>query len=198
MYSLWSTVYICTHVHMCSHSHTNIPTYSCWHIHTWLVHMCLHTHVHAHTLYHIHTCMHMFTRTYTWLVYSYSCITCTHTHTHTCTHTYPHKHTCTHTYHTHIPHTHTQVGHASYCDIMQLLEHHRINTRNSFDTVELARQLETPMKTLRGLTAIFLGLRLIKTQQMSNWECAALTESQIHYASADAWVSMKVYSAMLR
>jgi len=54
------------------------------------------------------------------------------------------------------------------------------------------------MKTLRGLTAIFLGLRLIKTQQMSNWECAALTESQIHYASADAWVSMKVYSAMLR
>ena len=90
------------------------------------------------------------------------------------------------------------MGHASYCDIIQLLEHHHINTRNSFDTMELARQLETPMKTLRGLTAIFLGLRLIKTQQMSNWECAALTESQIHYASADAWVSMKVYSAMLR
>ena len=81
---------------------------------------------------------------------------------------------------------------------MQLLEHHHVNTRNFFDTVELAYQLETPMKTLKGLTAIFLGLRLTKRQQMSNWESASLTESQVQYASADAWASIKVYSAMLR
>ena len=90
------------------------------------------------------------------------------------------------------------MGHSSTFDALQLLKHHRINTRNIFDTQTFAKQLKTHLVSLKGLAAIFLGLRIIKTEQKSNWERQTLSTGQVDYASGDAWAALQVYFAMLR
>jgi ribonuclease D len=49
---------------------------------------------------------------------------------------------------------------------------------------------------LRKLSAIILGCRISKSQQVSNWEAPVLTESQLLYAATDAWVCRQIYLAL--
>ncbi len=51
---------------------------------------------------------------------------------------------------------------------------------------------------LRNLTAIFMGRRLSKSAQMSNWAAEELTRKQIEYAATDAWISLKLYEEIKR
>jgi len=46
---------------------------------------------------------------------------------------------------------------------------------------------------LRKLSAIILGFRISKKQQVSNWEAPELTEAQLQYAATDAWVCYEIY-----
>jgi len=46
---------------------------------------------------------------------------------------------------------------------------------------------------LRSLTAIFMGFRVSKAAQVSDWSQANLTPSQIQYAATDAWVCRELY-----
>ena len=108
-----------------------------------------------------------------------------------------------HAHHTHssplLPHAHhTQVGHGSTVDALQLLKHYGINTKNIFDTESFASQLKTNLVSLKGLAAMFLGLRIVKAKQMSNWERQTLSTGQVDYASGDAWAALQVYFAMLQ
>ena len=48
---------------------------------------------------------------------------------------------------------------------------------------------------LRGLAAVFLGIRISKGAQTSNWSRDVLTRQQIQYAATDAWVGRKLYLA---
>lgn len=48
--------------------------------------------------------------------------------------------------------------------------------------------------SLRKLTAIILGFRISKSQQLSNWEADVLSDGQLHYAATDAWVSLEIYN----
>jgi len=49
---------------------------------------------------------------------------------------------------------------------------------------------------LKKLSAIVLGYRISKSQQVSNWEAPLLTESQQLYAATDAWVCRRIYLAL--
>lgn len=53
-------------------------------------------------------------------------------------------------------------------------------------------------KSLRKLSAIVLGRRVSKAQQLSNWEAATLTDKQQLYAATDAWVCTRIYEQLLR
>jgi ribonuclease D len=46
---------------------------------------------------------------------------------------------------------------------------------------------------LKKLTAIVLGFRISKRQQVTDWEAAKLTEAQLIYAATDAWVCHQIY-----
>lgn len=48
----------------------------------------------------------------------------------------------------------------------------------------------------RGLTARYLGKRLVKTAQTTNWARNELSEKQKIYAATDAWVCLKLYKKM--
>ena len=52
-------------------------------------------------------------------------------------------------------------------------------------------------KSVKKMAAIILGVRISKTQQLSNWEAEELSESQQKYAATDAWVCREMYRRLL-
>lgn len=49
---------------------------------------------------------------------------------------------------------------------------------------------------LRSLSAIVLGIRISKSQQLSNWEADSLDEKQLLYAATDAWAPREIYKKL--
>jgi ribonuclease D len=49
---------------------------------------------------------------------------------------------------------------------------------------------------LKKLTAIVLGFRISKRQQVTDWEAEQLTEAQQIYAATDAWVCREIYNKL--
>jgi ribonuclease D len=47
--------------------------------------------------------------------------------------------------------------------------------------------------SLKKLTAIVLGFRISKSQQLTNWEAPSLSEAQKIYAATDAWAALEIY-----
>ena len=50
---------------------------------------------------------------------------------------------------------------------------------------------------LKKLSAIVLGFRISKRQQVTDWEAVELTEAQQIYAATDAWVCYEIYSKLI-
>lgn len=53
-------------------------------------------------------------------------------------------------------------------------------------------------KSVKKMSAIILGVRISKTQQLSNWEADNLSESQQKYASTDAWICREMYKKLIK
>ncbi len=64
------------------------------------------------------------------------------------------------------------------------------------DLQEYSDQFRIDSNSLRKLAAIVLGIRVSKSQQLSNWEADTLDEGQIIYAATDAWVSLEIYNRL--
>ena len=47
------------------------------------------------------------------------------------------------------------------------------------------------------MAAIVLGVRVSKSQQLSNWEAETLSDAQVNYAAVDAWVCRQMYLKLL-
>ena len=52
-------------------------------------------------------------------------------------------------------------------------------------------------KSVKKMAAIILGVRISKTQQLSNWEAEHLSEAQKKYAATDAWICREMYVKLL-
>ncbi|MBF0460494.1 MAG: 3'-5' exonuclease domain-containing protein 2 [Magnetococcales bacterium] len=64
------------------------------------------------------------------------------------------------------------------------------------DLSEVTRKVGIESYGLRSLSAHFLGFRISKRAQCSNWDNKELRPFQISYAATDAWVSREIYLAM--
>ena len=53
------------------------------------------------------------------------------------------------------------------------------------------------IKSVKKMTAIILGFRISKNQQLSNWEADELTQAQRLYAATDAWVCREMYLKLM-
>jgi len=90
-----------------------------------------------------------------------------------------------------------KVGAAIRDDIKALQDLKKFIPHGFVDLQDVARANDFKSFSLKKLAAIFLGFRISKSQQLSNWEAPELTEPQQRYAATDAWVAAKIYNKVL-
>ncbi|SDD02449.1 3'-5' exonuclease [Algoriphagus faecimaris] len=49
---------------------------------------------------------------------------------------------------------------------------------------------------VRNLSGMVLGIRISKSEQVSNWEAEVLTEKQQRYAATDAWACLEIFKKL--
>ncbi len=91
-----------------------------------------------------------------------------------------------------------KVGVAIRDDIKKLAENHPFEPGNFIELSACATKLGIVTTGLRSLAAIFLGQRISKGAQLSNWERRKLAPAQLSYAATDAWISRELHLVMQR
>ena len=89
-----------------------------------------------------------------------------------------------------------KVGQGPADEVRELREHWGVTARPVADLVPVARAAGCAPLSLRGLAAAYLGFRITKGAQTSNWAAASLSERQQRYAATDAWACREIYRAM--
>lgn len=86
-----------------------------------------------------------------------------------------------------------KAGVAVHDDIRDLQRVSPFISAGFVDLSQVARGLGVIQSGLRSMAARFLGFRVSKKAQCSNWEAKELSPSQIVYAATDAWVSRELH-----
>ena len=89
-----------------------------------------------------------------------------------------------------------KVGQGPADEVRELREHWGVTAGPVADLVPVARAAGCAPLSLRGLAAAYLGIRITKGAQTSNWAAPSLSERQRRYAATDAWVCREIYRAM--
>lgn len=91
-----------------------------------------------------------------------------------------------------------KVGAAVTDDIRGLQKYRDFSPHSFVDLQRIVGDYGIKDKSVKKMTAIILGFRISKTQQLSNWEAETLSESQIRYAATDAWVCREMYLKLMK
>ena len=90
-----------------------------------------------------------------------------------------------------------KVGAAIHDDIRGLQKLNDFRPAGFVDLQKIVCEWGIRDKSVKKMAAIILGIRVSKTQQLSNWEAERLSESQCRYAATDAWVCREMYLKLL-
>ena len=91
-----------------------------------------------------------------------------------------------------------KVGAAVHDDIRGLQKYRDFIPSSFVDLQKVVWEWGIRDKAVKKMSAIILGYRISKTQQLSNWEAETLTEAQRVYAATDAWVCREMYIKLMR
>lgn len=86
-----------------------------------------------------------------------------------------------------------KVGVAVKEDVLHLKKRAPFDDAGFVDASVYTRKAKIENTGLRALCAYFLGGRISKNAQVSNWAAKTLSEQQIVYAATDAWTSRKLF-----
>lgn len=86
-----------------------------------------------------------------------------------------------------------KVGAATLDDVRGLQKLTKFSPQGFVDLQNLVWEYGIRDKSVKKMTAIILGVKISKAQQLSNWEAEHLSESQQRYAATDAWVCREMY-----
>lgn len=89
-----------------------------------------------------------------------------------------------------------KVGVAIHDDIKALKSLEPFEPGGFLDLQNVVQDHGIKQLGLKKLSALILGYRISKSQQVSNWEAPALTEPQQIYAATDAWVCRQIFLAL--
>ena len=90
-----------------------------------------------------------------------------------------------------------KVGAAVNDDVRGLEKHHNFVPKGFVDLQKIVWEYGIKDKAVKKMAAIIMGIRISKTQQLSNWEAETLSEAQQAYAATDAWVCRQMYIKLL-
>lgn len=90
-----------------------------------------------------------------------------------------------------------KVGAAVRDDIHGLNWYSRFEAGGFADLQTIAEKFGIDEKSVRKMSAIILGIRVSKSQQLSNWESSKLSDAQLKYAAIDAWVCREMYIKLM-
>jgi len=90
-----------------------------------------------------------------------------------------------------------KAGVAVHDDIRILQDIRYFKPAGFADLQKMAKEYGIESVSLKKLSAIVLGFRISKSQQVTDWNADVLSEAQIKYASTDAWVSYEIYRKLI-
>ena len=91
-----------------------------------------------------------------------------------------------------------KVGAAVHDDVRGLQYYRQFEERGFVDLQKIAYEWGIRDKSVKKLAANILGVRISKSQQLSNWEADELSAAQQMYAATDAWVGREMYLKLLQ
>jgi ribonuclease D len=90
-----------------------------------------------------------------------------------------------------------KAGVAIHDDIKILKHIRKFEPEGFIDLQGFVKDYGIESSGLKKLTAIILGFRISKSQQVTDWEATELTEPQRVYAATDAWVCREIYDELV-
>ena len=87
---------------------------------------------------------------------------------------------------------------AIHDDIRFLKKVRKFSPAGFVDLQKFVKDFGIQSSGLKKLTAIVLGFRISKRQQVTDWEAEELSEPQQIYAATDAWVCREIYKKMIQ
>ena len=91
-----------------------------------------------------------------------------------------------------------KVGAAVHDDVRGLQYYRRFDAKGFVDLQKIAYEWGIRDKSVKKMAANILGVRISKSQQLSNWEAEQLSAAQQMYAATDAWVCREMYLKLLQ
>ena len=90
-----------------------------------------------------------------------------------------------------------KVGAAVHDDIKGLQKYSMFKPASFVDLQKIVWEWGIRDKSVKKMSAIILGFKISKTQQLSNWEADHLSEAQVRYAATDAWVCREMFLKLM-
>lgn len=90
-----------------------------------------------------------------------------------------------------------KAGVAVHDDIRFLKNVKGFNPSGFIDLQKFVRNYGIEVSGLKKLSAIVLGFKISKRQQVTDWEAENLTDAQKIYAATDAWVCHQIYRKLI-
>ena len=89
-----------------------------------------------------------------------------------------------------------KIGLGLQDDMRKMRADYSFDPGGFLDLQQYAEAFRIDEKGLKKMSAIVLGRRISKSQQVSNWDADILTEAQLRYAATDAWICLKIYNRL--
>ena len=89
-----------------------------------------------------------------------------------------------------------KIGAAIKNDFALLRRLTKVEPNGFVDLQDMMRNYHIKELGLAKIAGIVLGIRISKSQQLSNWENSTLTPAQQRYAATDAWVCYLIYEKL--
>jgi ribonuclease D len=89
-----------------------------------------------------------------------------------------------------------KVGLSLRDDFLMLRKRAHFRQQSCIDLQDYVDAFDIHDKSLKKIYAILFGERVSKSQQLSNWDADALTQSQQLYAATDAWACLRIYNLL--
>jgi len=90
-----------------------------------------------------------------------------------------------------------KVGVSIRDDLLRLSKLKRFTPGGFLELQSYSDAFRIESNSLKKLAAIVLGIRVSKSQRLTNWEAQDLTDEQLIYAATDAWVCLEIYNKLL-